>query len=40
VLGAFVFFDERLSLRQAMGGALILSGAVGIQWEEMKRHEK
>jgi len=40
VLGAFVFFDERLSLRQAMGGALIFSGAVGIQWEEMKRHEK
>ncbi len=39
VLGAFVFFDEHLATRQVLGGALVLSGAVGVQWEEMKRRE-
>ncbi len=40
VLGAYLFFDERFSLRQALGGAFVLSGAIGIQWEEMKRRGK
>ncbi len=40
VLGAYLFFDERLSLRQAAGGALVLSGAVGIQWEAIKWKKK
>jgi len=37
VLGAFLFFNEHLTARQALGGALVLSGAVGVQWEEMRQ---
>jgi len=40
VLGAYLFFDEHLSLRQAAGGALVLSGAIGIQWEAVKLRKK
>ncbi len=40
VLGAFVFFGEHLSARQALGGTLVLSGAMGVQWEEMRQRGK
>ena len=40
VLGAYLFFDERLSPRQALGGALVLFGAIGIQWEAIKLKKK
>ncbi len=36
VLGALIFFNEHLTAFQVLGGALVLSGAVGVQWEEMR----
>lgn len=40
VLGAFFFFDEHLSLRQILGGILVLFGAIVVQWEELHLYRK
>ncbi|RTZ94345.1 MAG: hypothetical protein DSY91_00400 [Deltaproteobacteria bacterium] len=40
VLGAFLFFDERMTAKQILGGIMVLSGAVAVQWEEMNPYRR